>query len=62
MNRISKIFVSVILCFYASISTDVYADKDPKQQEFTDITIIQKNGKVNDDGTITYAETRRKVD
>ena len=62
MNRISKIFIVVVLFFYASVSTDVYADKNPKQQEFTDITIIQKNGKVNDDGTITYAGTRRKVD
>ncbi len=58
MKKICITAIITILCIGSTMC--VKAEKEP--QQFTNITIIQRNGRVNEDGSITYAVTKRKVD
>lgn len=59
MKNLKSYFI-LVLCICFGVS--VYAEKNPSGQQFTNITIIQRDGRVNGDGTITYAKVTRKID
>lgn len=57
MKDFLKLVVVTALC----LSGVMGAKAEEKPQQFTNITIIQRNGRVNEDGSITYATTKRRV-
>ncbi len=60
MKMLNNKYLILLMCLCFGLV--VYAEKNPKGQQFTNITIVQRNGRVNGDGTITYARVTRKID
>lgn len=57
-----KTFFKLVILLTLCLGCIIYAKAESNPNKFTNIVVVQKNGRQNDDGTTTYGETRRRLD
>ncbi len=59
MKNIIKL--AILMIVFIGVATEAKADSKPKNRTFEKVVIIQREGRANADGTVTYYEVDTKI-